>query len=528
MKKIPHTFVLIFFLLLLSALLTWIIPGGEYTERTFVASGVEQKVMEFHYVENINQWWQVFSSFYKGFERQAGIIVFILLIGGSFWILNQTRAIDAGIFAFIRQIRKLSGRRFMAGIRVEPLILSLIWILFSVFGAVFGMSEETIAFIVVLVPLALSLGYDSITGVCMVFVAAGIGFAGAVLNPFTIGIAQSIAELPLFSGFGYRLFCWIVLNAVALAFVLRYAARVKKNPALSPVYETDKYWRDKHLSNQEDIPVIAPGKAWWVLAIICFSLIGFSFLYPISELKIGTLSVIRWPLVPVLAGIYAITGILALRRSVHGFLLHMLTFTIVFLIAGVMAHGWYIMEIAALFFAMGFFAGLSARLTPNQLVAQFMEGIRDILPAGLVVGLAGGIIVILEDGQVIDTILYSLSSSMRGLGEMATVSIMYLIQTAINLVMVSGSAKAALTMPIFAPLSDLIGLSRQTAVLAFQFGDGFTNMITPVSAVLMGVLGVAKIPYEKWFRWVLPLILILFILGLALLIPPITFNLRGF
>jgi uncharacterized ion transporter superfamily protein YfcC len=186
------------------------------------------------------------------------------------------------------------------------------------------------------------------------------------------------------------------------------------------------------------------------------------------------------------------------------------------------------MEIAALFFAMGVLAGLALQKSPNDLVRLFLEGVKDILPAALIVGLAGGIIVILEDGQVIDTILYRLSESMKGLGKVATIGFMYLIQTCINLVMVSGSAKAALTMPIFAPFSDLIGLSRQATVMAYQFGDGFTNMITPASAVLMGVLGVARIPYEKWVRWILPWMVTLLLLGFLLLIPTVTMELEGF
>jgi uncharacterized ion transporter superfamily protein YfcC len=193
-----------------------------------------------------------------------------------------------------------------------------------------------------------------------------------------------------------------------------------------------------------------------------------------------------------------------------------------------MGYQWYIMEIAALFFAMGIFAGLSLQLSSNALVKLFMDGVKDILPAALIVGLAGGIIVILEDGQIIDTILFRLSEAMKGFGKIATVGFMYLIQNCINLVMVSGSAKAALTMPIFAPFSDLVGLSRQATVMAYQFGDGFTNMITPASAVLMGVLGVARIPYEKWVRWIFPLIAILIILGFILLIPTVTMKLEGF
>lgn len=527
-KKLPHTFIIIFYLILMAAVLTWIIPGGKYTEEVISSGGIQKKQLVFHYTENINQWWQVFSSFYKGFVKQAGIIIFIMLIGGSFWIMNSSRAIDAGIFSFIGFTRKLSHYRIFRKTGVEPLILTLIWLMFSVFGAVFGMSEETIAFIIVLVPLAISMGYDSITGVGIVFVAAGIGFAGAVLNPFTIGIAQGISGLPLFSGLEYRMFCWLVLNAISLIFFLRYAARVKRNPEASPVYSLDARWRENHMQQTGQIVYHTPWSSWIVFGFICLVLLAFSLTSPLTSLKIGNLSWPSLPLIPLLSLIYAATGWISLKKSVHFFLLHMLLFTILFLIAGVMGYHWYIMEIAALFFAMGVFAGLSMKKSPNELVKLFMDGVKDILPAALIVGLAGGIIVILEDGQVIDTILFRLSESIKGLGKITTVSFMYLIQTCINLVMVSGSAKAALTMPIFAPFSDLVGLSRQATVMAYQFGDGFTNMITPASAVLMGVLGVARIPYEKWFKWILPLMVILILMGLILLIPTVTMNLKGF
>jgi len=220
--------------------------------------------------------------------------------------------------------------------------------------------------------------------------------------------------------------------------------------------------------------------------------------------------------------------LITLRKTVHYFILTLLLFTIVFLIIGVMGYGWYIMELAALFLAMGLASGIAAGYGGNRQVKLFIEGVKDIVSAALVVGLAGGIIVILEDGRVIDTILYKLASGLHQAGQIQAVSTMYVIQTIINLAMTSGSAKAALTMPIMAPFSDLINLSRQATVMAFQFGDGFTNMITPTSGVLIGALGVAKIPYDKWLKWVWPLILIFFILGFLLLIPTVTMKLNGF
>ncbi len=527
LNKIPHTYVIIFYIIILAAILTWIIPGGEYVEETTIKHGKEQKEMVFHYVDSQAQTWEVFAALFKGFVRQSGIIIFILMIGGAFWIMNASKAIDVGIFSFLKFTRKLEKNRVLRKIGVDNIVMTLIMFMFSAFGAIFGMSEETIAFIIILVPLAISMGYDSITGVGLVFVAAGLGFAGAILNPFTIGIAQGIAELPLFSGIEYRFICWMIINAVGITFILRYARKIKRHPEKSPVFQDDRYWRERDTGDIDDIKYQTPLSGWIAFALVEAALIIFSFIYPMTEMTVGNASQ-SMPMLPVSAVLFAVTGILSLRKSVHFFVLSLLLYTIYFLIVGVMGYSWYIMKIATLFFAMGIIAGIAMNYNPDKITALFMEGVKDILSAAIIVGLAGGIIVILEDGKVIDTILYGLSQSMNEMGNIASVGIMYVIQTVINIIIPSGSAKAALTMPIMAPFSDLIGISRQATVMAFQFGDGFTNMITPTSGVLMGVLGVAKIPYEKWVRWILPLIVILMILGFLLLIPTVTMDLNGF
>jgi uncharacterized ion transporter superfamily protein YfcC len=526
-RKIPHTYAIIFYIILIAAVMTWVIPGGEYVETVSIDEGVEKTEVEFRYTENQPQTWQVFAAIFKGFERQAGIIVFILMIGGAFWIMNSSKAIDVGILSFLKFTKRIEKYRFFKILGVDNIVITLVMILFSIFGAVFGMSEETIAFIIVMVPLAISMGYDSIVGVSMCFVAAGLGFAGAVLNPFTIGIAQGIAELPLFSGFEYRVLCWIIINIVGIAYILRYARKIKKDPTRSPVYHEDEHWRERGAGDLESIETKRPAGAWISYGIILASLIIFSWLYPMTEMKIGNNSA-TLPMMPVSTGLFAIFGLLSLRKSAQFFILSLLLFTILFLIIGVMGYGWYIMEIATVFFAMGIFSGIAMGYDDNKTVKYFLEGVGDIISAALVVGLAGGIIVILEEGMVIDTILYGMSKAMRGVGDVGAVGIMYIIQNIINIVIPSGSAKAALTMPIMAPFSDLIGISRQATVMAFQFGDGFTNMITPTSGVLIGVLGVAKIPYDKWVKWITPLIVILILLGFLLLIPTVTMKLNGF
>ena len=550
-RKVPHTFVIVFCCILIAAMMTWFIKPGKY-----VSEQVDgETVMTFYYQDQLPeayaadfhaepQTWQVFSALFKGFVKQSSIIVFILIIGGAFWIMNKSKAIDTGIMSFLRLTKRLEHNKLIRKIGVNNIIITLVMILFSLFGSVFGMSEETIAFTLIIIPLAVSMGYDSIVGVCMVYVAAHIGFSGAMLNPFTIGIAQGIADIPLFSGIGYRAVCWVILTIIGIAFVLWYANKVKKNPTSSIVYTDDEYWRtqqvDCHVAPQSSAPrnpkahrpeggndnyqLSAP---WWVYGAITALLLFCAIRYPMTTMKVGN-STATLPLLPIGAGLFALIGFFALRRSVAYFILTMLFGTVYYLVVGVLGYDWYIMEIATLFLFMGICSGVSIGKSASEIAKLFIEGMGDILSAAVVVGLAAGIVIVLQDGGVIDTILYGLSKSMNNLGAIASTEIMYGIQTLINIVIPSGSAKAAITMPIMAPFSDLIDISRQTTVMAFQFGDGFTNMITPTSGVLIATLGVARIPWEKWVRFIWKFILVLIVVGALLLIPTVTMPLEGF
>ena len=547
-RKVPHTFVIVFFIIVIAAVLTWIIPPGKYVSEQVG----DETVMTFYYADQLPeggpstlreasgtagsataefhaepQTWQVFSAFYKGFVKQGNIIVFILIIGGAFWIMNKSKAIDMGILSFLKFTKRLERWKLMRKIGVNNVVIILIMLLFSLFGSVFGMSEETIAFALIIIPLAVSMGYDSIVGLCMVYVAAHIGFSGAMLNPFTIGIAQGIAEIPLFTGIGYRAACWAILTVVGIIFVLWYANKVKKNPQSSIMYEDDAYWRKSAEVKEEELERYTPRKAWWVFAFLTAVLIVFSVLYPMTTLKIGN-SETTLPLLPIGTAVFVLLSIITLRKTVHYFVLTLLFATVYFLVVGVLGYEWYIMEIASLFLVLGIASGLSVDKSASDIAKLFLEGMGDILSAAVIVGLAGGIVIILQDGGIIDTILYGLSKSMSNMGKIASAEIMYGIQTLINIVIPSGSAKAAITMPIMAPFSDLIGISRQATVVAFQFGDGFTNMITPTSGVLMAALGVARIPWEKWVRFIWKFILVLVVIGALLLIPTVTMQLAGF
>ncbi len=536
--KVPHTYVIVFSIIVIAAMLTWFIQPGKYVQVTEVVNGVEKTELRFFYADKLPdeqradfkstpQTWQVFSAMFKGFVKQSGIIIFIMMIGGAFWIMNHSKAIDVGIMSFLKFTKKLENLRLMRSVGVDNFIIALVMIMFSLFGAIFGMSEETIAFAIILIPLSISMGYDSLVGVAMVYIAAHIGFAGAILNPFTIGIAQGLADIPLFSGIEYRIFTWVVLNVVGISFVLWYARKIRRNPQSSTMYEEDAYWRKRELAESNTVTYNTPKIAWVVFGMLLSAMVVFSFLYPSTTMKIGN-SALTASIIPISTAFFGIFGVLTLRKSVHFFILLLLTYTILYLIIGVMGYDWYIMEIATLFLVMGIASGMAINKSANEIAVLFLDGVKDILSAAIIVGLAGGIIVVLEDGGIIDSILYGLSKAMSDFGNIASVGVMYLIQTIINIVIPSGSAKAAITMPIMAPFSDLIGISRQATVVAFQFGDGFTNMITPTSGVLIAVLGVARIPYHKWVKWVWPLILTLIILGFLLLIPTVTMELNGF
>lgn len=536
MKKIPHTFTIVFALILLAAVCTWFVPAGEFVRESVTITTADggtstREVVQsgsFHYVDSQPQTWQVFSSLFNGFVDKADIIIFILMVGGAFWILNNSHAIDVGVMAFLRKVLKLNKYKLFRRLGVENIIISLIMIMFSLFGAVFGMSEETIAFVIIFVPLAISMGYDSIVGVCMCYVAAHVGFAGAMLNPFTIGIAQGIADLPIFSGLEYRILCWLILTALGIAFVLWYGGRVKRRPERSPMYRLDEYWRQRAQEQQsQSIQYRSPKVAWILYVLLSAVLVVVAVLHPVTTVAIGG-GEAAIVILPVLAALFVVLGFFMLRKSVHFFILNLLLFTICYLIVGVLGYDWYVMEISALFLAMGICSGIADSQSADDIAKLFLAGCKDILSAALVVGLASGIIFILRDGCVIDTILYGLTKSLASTGEVASLGVMYAFQTLLNLIMPSGSAKAALTMPIMAQFADLINVSRQTTVLAFQFGDGFTNMITPTSGVLIACLGVAKIPYATWVRWAWRFIVGLILIGFLLMLPTLFVSFPGF
>lgn len=435
--KLPDTLVISSGILILIIVLTWIIPAGEYVReivgnRSLVVPG------SYQVIESSPQ--SIFSFFIapiKGFISAAEVIAFIFFVGGAFGLVNATGSIDAGLEKLVRLTVRNPAYKWLI---IPGLILA-----FSFCGASFGMSEEVLVFVLITIPLAQALGYDTITGVAIPFVGAGVGFAGAFLNPFTVGVAQGIAQVPLFSGIRYRLLVWAVFSLMAIAYILWY------------IYRQDV--------NREN-----------------------SLLYSLKTTKILEVKVRDYPL------------------TVNRIIVLILFLLTIFILAwGVTTQGWYITEIAGLFLGLGIFSSLIGGLSLSQTTNAFVEGAKEMMMACLIVGFCKGILIVATEGKIIDTILFQITQTVESLPAVISVQAMFWFQAILNFFVPSGSGQAALTMPIMAPLSDLLGISRQTAVLAFQMGDGLNNLIIPTSGVTMGVLSIAKIPYEIWLRWIMPL-----------------------
>ena len=448
-----NTLVMIFSVVVLVAAATWIIPGGEYKReikdgKTLVVPGT------FTTIANTPQGiGAILTAPIKGFIQSAQIIAFLFVIGGAFSIIQTTGAVTVSMSRL--------AQTFARKPHLQKFFIPVTMTLFSLGGAIFGMCEETMPFVLIFIPLAISLGYDSIVGTSIPFLGAAAGFAGSVFNPFIVGVAQGIAELPLYSGLGYRMIIWVISTTCMVTFISLYANRIKKDPSKSPVADID---RERKFSRSA------------------------------SESPDFT--------------------------RAHKFVLMLFVLSIIVLVYGILKYQWYINEIAALFLALGIAGGLAGRLTLTQMTDSFKDGARDMIGVALIIGCARALLVVATEGKILDVLLHSLASVITQLHPIVAAQAMFLTQGIINFFVHSGSGQAALTMPIMAPLADVVGITRQTAVLAFQFGEGWINPMLPTSGVTMGVLGLAGIPWERWFKWMLPMQIFFLILALLLLIPP--------
>jgi len=515
--RMPDTYVIIFFIVLLAAALTYVIPTGYFnvnyvvedmdsnviavvednqtqdvdvegtiytidttdSSRTYVYLGEEEignirkskasaleiegarVVQEYGDFENTGEtkaikvfekWGDVgflnymFEGLVTGdkWGSAVGVVAFILVVGGAFGIILRTGSVDASIINLITKFSK-----------ADLVLIPLLFFVFSLGGAIFGMGEEAIPFAMIVVPLMISMGYDAIVGILITYGATQIGFATSWMNPFSVAIAQGIAGIQVGSGATFRIVMWIVFTAIGIAFTMFYGSRIKKDPLRSVAYESDHAYREE-FSNKD-------------LAS--------------NPLKLG--------------------HILVLLTIVLG---------IVWTVWGVQAHGYYIPEIATVFFTMGLVSGIIGvifklnDMAVNSIAESFKDGAKDLVGAALVVGMAQGIVLVLghssaNSASVLNTILNGMANSLNGIPTALTAWIMYIMQSVFNFFVVSGSGQAALTMPLMAPLAELVGVTKQVAVLAFQLGDGFTNLIVPTSGCLMGVLGVARLDWNKWFKF---------------------------
>ncbi|MFC2947502.1 YfcC family protein [Virgibacillus sediminis] len=442
--EFPHVFVILFSLVVIVAIATYFIPAGEY-EREMSETGTETVVDgTYSTIEKTPVgFFDIFQSIHAGMVNSAEIIFFIFIVGGAFGILNATHALTG---AFGSLSKKLAGR--------EMLIIPITMSAFALGGATFGMAEESIPFIMIMVPVAIMIGFDSMVGLAMVLVGVYAGFIAAFMNPFTVGVAQGISGLATFSGMGVRAVFFVIFLAASIAYVMIYARKIKKDPSKSLVYEEDKQ-RETEV-NLEEQPEMT-------------------------------------------------------KRQ--GLIVGVLILTVIGLALGVTLQGWYMQEIAGLFLLMGIIVGFIARMRVNEMAQSFLKGCEELVVGALVVGFAYGILVVLQDTNTIDTLLYSISSMVSGLPSSLAALGMLFTQSLLNFVVPSGSGQAALSMPIMAPLGDLLGVERQTAVLAYQFGDGISNILTPTAGVLMASLAVAKISWVKWVKWAWPLLVIWYILA---------------
>jgi uncharacterized ion transporter superfamily protein YfcC len=452
--RLPNTFVLLFAILAMIALSTWLVPGGKY-EMQMVNGKSVVNPDTFHYIASNPQGpVALMMAPIKGFVEAAEIIGFILIVGGAFAVLAATEAVEA----MIKTIAKAHTRSAFVRAALIPVFVTL----FSLGGATFGMNEEAIPFVLIFVPLALALGYDSITGVSIPFLGSQVGFGAAFLNPFNVGIAQKIAGIQPFSGIGYRLIAWSIATVATVLFLMWWAARVKADPTRSPTYALDQELRAAHQTNNVEFAGMTRTHTA-VLWIFAGSLVG--------------------------------------------------------MVVGVVHFDWGVAEIAALFLTMAIVIGLAGRLDSDRFVLAFTSGAKDLVNTALVIALARGTVVLARDAHIIDTMLHTLMPLVQSSSPVFAAWKMYGIQSVINFFIHSGTGQAALTMPIMAPLADLVGVTRQTAILAYQFSEFSTPML-PTSGITIGVLALARIPWLTWAKWMIPLQLIYVVLSLAMLVPP--------
>ncbi len=457
------TIILLALLITAAGIATYVVPSGELIENT---SGVQQ-LQEYRQIEQTPvPIWKIALSPFLSITGKNGakiivLILFILFIGGSFAIMNKSGVLP-GILKGL--VNKFSDKK--------RLFLIINVCLFSFLGSTMGILEEMVPLILIFVPLSYRMGWDSITGAAIPFLSSGFGFAAATLNPFTIGTAQKLADVPVFSGLELRVPFFLLSTLSVILYLLYYTNKIEKNPEKSPTYEMDKKIKESmslDTTVSEDSMLMGP--VYWI--VFCFILIAGVV---IGGTQVQAVQDLSFPL------------------------------------------------IALVFLIMGFGAGLMSGSGVKSVFYYFGKGLTDFAPAILLILMAAAVGYLIEEGNILDTILYSVAQAAQGVGKEAAVMMIYGFQLLMNALVPSGTGQAVLTIPILAPLGDILGISRQTVVLAFQFGDGFSNLLWPTNAMLLIAIGLARISYKDWFRWVIPIQLILFVLCCLFLLLAVNIN----
>jgi uncharacterized ion transporter superfamily protein YfcC len=462
-------FLVVFVLLIAATAATHFIPAGTYQRemRTDERTGSTLEVVvpdSFKYTDANPQGLLAFlyspiKSLYYGGPVGAVIVVFILLVGGAFTAIRRTGALDAGIASFINGMK---GR--------EPVVLVLMMIVFSLFGSLLGLLEELVPFVLIVAPLAAAMGYDAVVGVMMIFGACAVGFTAAMMNPFTLGVAQALAGLPMFSGLLFRLIVWVLMLGIAVAYTYLYARRVQADASRSLLHAVGG--RDPSGGRTGHRP---PPSALE--------------LTPAHRRVLRTIGIM----------VVLLLAIITVGQFAFASLMSSLSFPLVILF----------------FLIMGILSGLLGGLGVGGTLRAFGRGIITFLPAAAFIMLARGVIVVATEGKIIDTVLFSLASVVSRFSSILASWAMLVIQTALNFLIPSGSAQAVVSMPVMIPLGELAGITRQSSVLAFQMGDGFSNMLWPTNPTLIVALALAGVPWTRWARFMVPLQLLFLVAGFA-------------
>ena len=454
--RMPSAYTVLFLIILLMTALTWVIPSGAYD---YGPDG-EPIAGTYHRVEDEKQPLSaVVMAPLEGLYEAIDIAAFILMVGGFLGVVSKTGAIDAGISNIIRKLR---GR--------EKLLIPILMCAFALGGTTFGMAEETIAFYPLVLPIVVAAGYDTVTGVAIILLGAGVGVIGSTVNPFATGIAAGFAGVTLGEGMLLRVAMLLLLLALAVWFVMAYAQRVKDDPARSVVADR----RSEHLTHfgtlrQEERQLTATQK----LALTLFS-------------------------VTFLVMVYAVIPFDDMGLPLP-------------------ALGWWFPQLSALFLAAAVITGLACRLGEENIISAFISGAAELLGVAFIIGISRGITVIMNNGKITDTILSWGESALSGAGPLTFTALVYLIYFPLSFLIPSTSGLATLSMPVMAPLADFAGVGRDVIITAFQSACGLVNLLTPTSAVVMGALAIGRISYDRWLKFAWKYLVMAFVLILALL-----------